>query len=151
MELWSLRTHQWGLADLLGAGLCCGAAPAGSLAGPVLSVALTQWLQGPGKRWEHYELTKNNKPVRIPMHVKSGDTVQVQQQQAAAAAWGGGEAALVVFGTSYSRAAFLDGQPSRNLQQSLQSEAAWSAAAARLAGQRHSCAPCLRPVGALTE
>ncbi|GAB4823203.1 hypothetical protein N2152v2_010249 [Parachlorella kessleri] len=33
--------------------------------------------RGPGKKWEHYELTKNFKPVRIPMHVKSGDTVQV--------------------------------------------------------------------------
>jgi hypothetical protein len=34
-------------------------------------------LQGPGKRWEHYELTKNFKPVRIPIHVKSGDTIKV--------------------------------------------------------------------------
>ncbi len=34
-------------------------------------------LQGPGKKWESYELTKNGKPVRIPMHVKKGDTVVV--------------------------------------------------------------------------
>ncbi len=33
--------------------------------------------QGPGKKWEHYELTANGKPVRIPMHVKKGDTVQI--------------------------------------------------------------------------
>ena len=33
--------------------------------------------QGPGKTWEHYELTANGKPVRIPMHVKKGDTVQI--------------------------------------------------------------------------
>ena len=34
-------------------------------------------LQGPGKKWEHYELTANGKPLRIPMHVKKGDTVQI--------------------------------------------------------------------------
>ncbi len=34
-------------------------------------------MQGPGKKWEHYDLNKNGKPVRIPMHVKKGDTVQV--------------------------------------------------------------------------
>jgi len=33
--------------------------------------------QGPGKKWEHYELTANGKPMRIPMHVKKGDTVQI--------------------------------------------------------------------------
>lgn len=33
--------------------------------------------QGPGKKWEHYELTKKGKPVRHPMHVKMGDTVVV--------------------------------------------------------------------------
>ena len=37
----------------------------------------TPWLQGPGKKWEHYELNKNKSVVRIPMHVKKGDTVQV--------------------------------------------------------------------------
>ena len=34
-------------------------------------------LQGPGKKWESYDLNKNGKPVRIPMHVKTGDTVVV--------------------------------------------------------------------------
>ena len=34
-------------------------------------------LQGPGKKWEHYELTANGKPVRQAMHVKAGDVVQV--------------------------------------------------------------------------
>lgn len=33
--------------------------------------------QGPGKKWEHYELNDNGKPLRIPMHVKTGDVVQV--------------------------------------------------------------------------
>jgi large subunit ribosomal protein L24 len=35
------------------------------------------YLQGPGKKWEHYDLTPNGKPVRVRMHVKSGDMVQV--------------------------------------------------------------------------
>lgn len=34
-------------------------------------------MQGPGKKWEHYELTANGKPVRQSMHVKAGDVVQV--------------------------------------------------------------------------
>ena len=34
-------------------------------------------MQGPGKKWEHYELTANGKPVRQTMHVKKGDTVQI--------------------------------------------------------------------------
>ena len=34
-------------------------------------------LQGPGKKWESYDLNKNGKPVQIPMHVKTGDTVVV--------------------------------------------------------------------------
>ncbi len=32
---------------------------------------------GGGRKWEHYELTPSGKAVRIPMHVKKGDTVQV--------------------------------------------------------------------------
>jgi len=32
---------------------------------------------GGGKKWEHYELTKNGKPVRIKMHVRKEDTVVV--------------------------------------------------------------------------
>lgn len=32
---------------------------------------------GPGKNWESYELTKNGKPVRKPLHVKTGDLVVV--------------------------------------------------------------------------
>ena len=33
--------------------------------------------QGPGKKWEHMEVNSNGKPVRISMHVRKGDTVQV--------------------------------------------------------------------------
>lgn len=33
--------------------------------------------QGPGKKWEHYDLNANAKPVRVRMHVQTGDTVQV--------------------------------------------------------------------------
>ena len=33
---------------------------------------------GPGKHWEHYELSKNGKAIRIKMHVKKGDTVVVR-------------------------------------------------------------------------
>ncbi|DBA96901.1 hypothetical protein WJX82_000283 [Trebouxia sp. C0006] len=32
---------------------------------------------GPGKKWEHYELNKNGKPLRVPMHVQRGDLVQI--------------------------------------------------------------------------
>ena len=32
---------------------------------------------GWGKKWEHYELNKNGKPIRFSMHVKKGDTVVV--------------------------------------------------------------------------
>ena len=40
---------------------------------------LIVWLfmQGPGKKWEHYELNKNGKPLRVPMHVQRGDLVQI--------------------------------------------------------------------------
>lgn len=34
-------------------------------------------LQGPGKKWEHYELNKNGKPLRQQMHVQRGDLVQI--------------------------------------------------------------------------
>ena len=34
-------------------------------------------MQGPGKKWEHYELNKNGKPLRVPMHVQKGDLVQI--------------------------------------------------------------------------
>lgn len=34
-------------------------------------------LMGPGKKWEHYKLTKNGKPVRHKLHVKTGDKVIV--------------------------------------------------------------------------
>lgn len=36
-----------------------------------------QGVIGPGKKWEHYELNQNGKPVRKPMHVKTGDRVVV--------------------------------------------------------------------------
>ena len=42
-----------------------------------VSAATLMLLQGPGKKWESYDLNKNGKPVRIPMHVKTGDTVVV--------------------------------------------------------------------------
>lgn len=34
-------------------------------------------VQGPGKKWEHYETTKNGKTVRPAMHIRKGDTVQI--------------------------------------------------------------------------
>lgn len=34
-------------------------------------------MQGPGKRWEHYKLNHNKKPIRHDVHVRSGDTVVV--------------------------------------------------------------------------
>jgi large subunit ribosomal protein L24 len=37
---------------------------------------------GPGKHWEHYELSKNGKAIRIKMHVKKGDTVVVWSARA---------------------------------------------------------------------
>lgn len=36
-----------------------------------------QGIIGPGKKWESYELNQNGKPVRKPMHVKTGDRVVV--------------------------------------------------------------------------
>ena len=44
---------------------------------PLCEVLNPSALQGPGKKWEHYDLTKNGKPVRLPMHVQRGDMVQV--------------------------------------------------------------------------
>ena len=32
---------------------------------------------GPGKDWENYKMTKNHRPVRLPMHVRTGDMVVV--------------------------------------------------------------------------
>jgi KOW motif len=40
-------------------------------------IACLPFLQGPLKDWEHYELTKNGKPVRLPMPMRTGDTVKV--------------------------------------------------------------------------
>lgn len=37
----------------------------------------TSVMQGPGKKWEHYDLNKNGKPIRLPMHVQRGDMVQI--------------------------------------------------------------------------
>ncbi len=34
-------------------------------------------MQGPLKKWEHYKLTANGKPVRLPMPMKMGDTVKI--------------------------------------------------------------------------
>ncbi|CAL8462679.1 g2212 [Coccomyxa elongata] len=44
---------------------------------PLFRLPTSASLFGPGKKWEHYELNKNGKPLRIPMHVRTGDTVQV--------------------------------------------------------------------------
>lgn len=44
---------------------------------PARSLVITAGIIGPGKKWEHYELTANGKPARVAMHVKTGDTVQV--------------------------------------------------------------------------
>ena len=35
------------------------------------------YMQGPGKTWEHLPLTKNGKPQFVKMHVKTGDLVKV--------------------------------------------------------------------------
>ena len=45
--------------------------------GACLTSPLPLPLQGPGKKWEHYDLTANGKPVRHKLHVRKGDTVQV--------------------------------------------------------------------------
>ena len=42
-----------------------------------MSVVKSMLLQGPGQGLESNDLNKNVKPVRIPMHVKTGDTVVV--------------------------------------------------------------------------
>lgn len=34
---------------------------------------------GGGKPWERTEVNKNGKPVKVKMHVKAGDIVQVRQ------------------------------------------------------------------------
>lgn len=44
---------------------------------PLFSQPIRAGAIGPGKKWEHYELTANGKPVRQSMHVKAGDVVQV--------------------------------------------------------------------------
>lgn len=41
------------------------------------TILTTIALQGPGKKWEHYDLNKNGKPIRLPMHVQRGDMVQI--------------------------------------------------------------------------
>lgn len=33
---------------------------------------------GGGKNWKHTEVNHNGNPVKVPMHVKKGDTVQVR-------------------------------------------------------------------------
>lgn len=34
-------------------------------------------VQGPLKEWEHYPLTKNGKVLRLPMPIRTGDTVKI--------------------------------------------------------------------------
>merc|ERR1719335_1548879 len=40
-------------------------------------IQVTAGMIGPGKRWEHFEVNRNGKPIRHKMHVKKGDTVVV--------------------------------------------------------------------------
>ena len=40
-------------------------------------ISVCHLVQGPGKDWEHAQLTKNKKPVLLDLHVKSGDMVKV--------------------------------------------------------------------------
>jgi ribosomal protein L24 len=42
-----------------------------------ISLCSSSLSQGPGKKWESYDLTANGKAVRIKMHIKKGDTVKV--------------------------------------------------------------------------
>ena len=35
---------------------------------------------GGGKRWKHTEVNENGNPVKVPMHIKKGDTVQVRRR-----------------------------------------------------------------------
>jgi hypothetical protein len=46
----------------------------------------------PGKKWVRHELTKNGKPVRQHMHIKSGDTIQVSRSREMPGASGGDRA-----------------------------------------------------------
>jgi large subunit ribosomal protein L24 len=54
----------------------CAAAPR---RGALVVVAARGGLPRPGggKAWERVEVNHNGKPVKVPMHVKTGDTVQV--------------------------------------------------------------------------
>merc|ERR1719335_149921 len=42
-----------------------------------MTLKVTAGMIGPGKRWEHFEVNRNGKPIRHKMHVKKGDTVVV--------------------------------------------------------------------------
>jgi large subunit ribosomal protein L24 len=42
---------------------------------------------GGGKKWERQELTPNGKPVKITMHVKKGDIVQVVARMGCGVGW----------------------------------------------------------------
>ncbi len=52
---------------------------------------------GGGRKWEHKEVNKNGKPVKIGMHVKKGDTVQVSVEWQCKGARLGGHRAKLVF------------------------------------------------------
>merc|ERR1712216_559992 len=41
------------------------------------TLKVTAAMIGPGKKWEHYALNNNGKPIRHKMHVRTGDTVVV--------------------------------------------------------------------------
>ncbi|CAG9466028.1 unnamed protein product [Pedinophyceae sp. YPF-701] len=41
------------------------------------TLPITAGLVGPGKKWERLPVTKNGKPVKQKLHVKTGDTVVV--------------------------------------------------------------------------
>jgi large subunit ribosomal protein L24 len=57
----------------------CAAAPAAPRRGALAVVAARGGLPRPGggKAWERVDVNANGKPVKVPMHVKLGDTVQV--------------------------------------------------------------------------
>ena len=51
---------------------------ASPVAGTVVAAYGNKLNPGGGKPWERTEVNKNGKPVKVKMHVKAGDIVQVQ-------------------------------------------------------------------------
>lgn len=44
---------------------------------------------GGGRKWKIQELSPNGKPIRVKVHIKKGDTVQVRDWAAAPGTWAG--------------------------------------------------------------